>query len=128
MLTVWYGLSYSFCCCFLVIVSNLWDSMDCSPPGSSIHGILQASILETVAISFSRGPSWSRDQTHVSWIGKWIFHCWATSEAQVFLLLSLKSSNPTPGHISRENHGLKGYMHPSIHCSTVYNSQGMEAT
>ena len=38
MLTVWYGLSYSFCCCFLVIVSNLWYSMDCSPPGSSIYG------------------------------------------------------------------------------------------
>ena len=36
-------------------------------------------------------------------------------------------SNPTPGHISRENHNLKGYMYPSVHCSTVYNSQDMEA-
>ena len=33
------------------------DSMDCSPPGSSVRGILQARILEWVAISFSRGPS-----------------------------------------------------------------------
>ena len=30
--------------------------------------------------------------------------------------------------ISRENHGSKGYMHPSVHCNAVYNSQAMEAT
>ena len=34
---------------------TLWDPMDCSPPGSSIHGVSQARILEWVAISFSRG-------------------------------------------------------------------------
>ena len=34
--------------------------------------------------------------------------------------------NPTPGYISREKYGLKGYLHPSVHCSTVYNSQDME--
>ena len=38
------------------------------------------------------------------------------------------SSNPTPGHISGENLGLNVYMHPSVHSSTVYNSQVMEAT
>ena len=37
----------------------LCESMDCSPPGSSVHGILQAGILEWVAISFSRGSSQS---------------------------------------------------------------------
>ena len=37
--------------------SALWDPMDCSPPGSSVHGILQARILEWVAIPFSRGSS-----------------------------------------------------------------------
>ena len=37
-----------------------WDPMDCSPPGSSVHGILQARILEWVAISFSRGSSQPR--------------------------------------------------------------------
>ena len=36
--------------------------------------------------------------------------------------------NPTLGHISREKYDLKGYMHTSVHCSTVYNSQDMEAT
>ena len=40
----------------------------CSPPGSSVHGISQARILEWVAISFSRESSWSRDRTHVSCI------------------------------------------------------------
>ena len=39
------------------------DPMNCSPPGSSVHGIPQARILEWVAISFSRGSSWLRDRT-----------------------------------------------------------------
>ena len=50
------------------------DTMDCSPPGSSVHGIFQARILEWVAISFSRGSSPSRDQTWVSWIGRWVLY------------------------------------------------------
>ena len=41
--------------------------MNCSPPGSSIHGILQARRLEWVAISVSRGSSWPRDRNQVSW-------------------------------------------------------------
>ena len=40
--------------------------MDCSPPGSSVHGIFQARILEWVAMPSSRGPSQPRDRTHVS--------------------------------------------------------------
>ena len=44
------------------------NPMDCSPPGSSDHGILQARILEWVAISFSRGSSQPRDRTHVSYV------------------------------------------------------------
>ena len=45
---------------------TLCDPMDCSPPGSSIHGIFQARILEWVAISFSRGSSRPKDRTQVS--------------------------------------------------------------
>ena len=45
---------------------TLCDPMDCNPPGSSVHGILQARILEWVAISFSRGSSQPRDRTRVS--------------------------------------------------------------
>ena len=47
---------------------TLWDPVDCSLPGLSIHGILQARILEWVAISFSRGSSQPRDRTQVSCI------------------------------------------------------------
>ena len=56
--------------------------MDCSPPGSSVHGILQARMLEWVAISFSRGSSWPRDWTQVSCIAGRCFTLWATREAQ----------------------------------------------
>ena len=47
---------------------TLCDYLDCSLPGSSVHGILQARILEWVAIPFSRGSSQPRDQTEVSHI------------------------------------------------------------
>ena len=47
---------------------TLCDPIDCSPPGSSIHGIFQARVLEWVAISFSRGSSKPRDRTRVSHI------------------------------------------------------------
>ena len=55
--------------------------MDCSPPGSSVHGISQARVLEWVAISFSRCSSWHRDRTHVSCIGRRILHHQATRPA-----------------------------------------------
>ena len=55
--------------------------MDCSPPGSSVPGILQARILEWVVISSSRGHSWPRDQTGVSCIGRQVHYHWATGEA-----------------------------------------------
>ena len=63
---------------------TLWDPTDCSSPGSSIHGILQARILEWFAIpfsrrssSFSRRSSWPRDQTWVSYIVGRFFTVWA---------------------------------------------------
>ena len=64
---------------------SLCDTMDCSPPGSSVHVILQARILEWVVVSFSRWCSWPRDQTHVSCIGRRILYHWATREALVHL-------------------------------------------
>ena len=47
---------------------TLCNPLDCGPPGSSVHGILQARILEWAAISFSRGSSGPRDRTHVSYV------------------------------------------------------------
>ena len=54
---------------------TLCDPMDCSPPGSSVHGIFQARVLEWVAISFSRGSSRPRDRTRVSHIVGRCFYC-----------------------------------------------------
>ena len=56
------------CVCVLVTQSclTLWDPMDYSPPGSSIHGILQARILEWVAISFSMGESYTFNDIHLT--------------------------------------------------------------
>ena len=60
---------------------TLCNPMDCSLLGSSIHGILQARILEWVAISFSRRSSQPRNQTQVSCISGRHFTVWATREA-----------------------------------------------
>ena len=57
---------------------TLWDSVDCSPPGSSVHGILQARILGWVAISISRGSSQPRDGTQFSCIANKFFTIWVT--------------------------------------------------
>ena len=60
---------------------TLWDPMDCSQPGSSVCGILQARILEQAAIPFSGGSSAPRDQTQVSCIAGRFFPIWATKES-----------------------------------------------
>ena len=67
----------------------LRDFMDCSPPGSSVHGIIWARILEWVTTSCSMGSSWPKNQTWVSWIGRQILDHWATWEfPPVFILLN----------------------------------------
>ena len=68
--------------CFGCFSHSFCNFMDCSRPGSSVHRILQARILEWVAMPSSREPSWPRDQTCVSCIGRWILYHWGTSEAQ----------------------------------------------
>ena len=64
-----------------VMSNSLWP-MDSNPPGSSVHGILQARILVWVAIPFSRGSSQLRDQTQVSCTAGRLFTNWATREAR----------------------------------------------
>ena len=79
-------------------VTNSWTSeglgRDCSPPGSSVHGIPQARILEWVAIASSRGSFWPRDQTCVSCTGRWILHHCASREAISILPLRLYQEVP----------------------------------
>ena len=60
---------------------TLCDPEDWSPPGSSVHRMPQARILEWVAIPFSRGSSRPRDRTQVSSIASRFFTSWATREA-----------------------------------------------
>ena len=57
---------YLECCVVAQSCLSLCDPMDCSPPGSSAHGISKARILEWVAVSFSTGSSRLRDQTPIS--------------------------------------------------------------
>ena len=64
----------------------LGSPMDCSPPGSSIHGILQARILEWLVIPLSRGSSQSRDWTRVSCIVGKFFTIWATREVFGYII------------------------------------------
>ena len=68
----------------MLLVCVCAQSMDCSPPGSSVYGVFQARILEWAAVSFSRVSSLPRDQTHVSRVScigrKILYHC-ATWEA-----------------------------------------------
>ena len=85
----------------LQLYLTLCDPMDCSPPGSSVHGILQARILEWVAMPFFRGSSWPRDWTHVyciSCFSRQILYHWDTWEAwtnQLFTYKCVKQNNQT---------------------------------
>ena len=78
---------------------TLCDPVDCNLPGTSEHGILQARILEWVAMPSSRGSSQSRDRTQVSYIAGRFFTVWATRKAQLL-------GQPTAD-------GLKGMLVPS---------------
>ena len=74
---------YTVCVCAKLLQScpTLCDPMDYSPPGSSVNGILQARMLEWVAMPSSRESSWTRDWTWVSCIGRWILYHWDIWEA-----------------------------------------------
>ena len=78
---------------------RLCDPVDCSLPGSSVHRILQARILEWVTISFSRGSSRPGDWTQVSCIAGRHFNLWATRKAlkELYLIQTLENSLNIPG-------------------------------
>ena len=83
------------CVCMLkhLVVSDSLQPLDCSLPGSSVHGISQARILEWVAISSSKGTSQPRDQTRVSCVscsGRRILCHWVTQGSPVTLLQNVE--------------------------------------
>ena len=71
------------------LCSTFCNPVDCNLPSFSIHGILQARILDWVAISFSRGSSWPRNQTWISSIADRFFTDWDMREAFTWLKISL---------------------------------------
>ena len=75
-----YPLNHTICVFVIQLCLTLCDPMDCSLPGSSLHGIPKANILEWVLIPFSRGYSWPRDQTRASYIVGRFFTVWTTTE------------------------------------------------
>ena len=87
------------------VCPTLWDPVDCSPPGSSVHGIFQVRILKWVVISYSRGSSWLRDQTHISYISclgsQILYHC-ATWEDPPST--NSKNSHTYAHHITKKKH------------------------
>ena len=82
--------TYWLCVC-AQLCPTLCDSVDCSPPVSSVCGIFQGRIPEWVAISYSRGSSQLRDRTRVSCIGWQILYHYATCEAIIPVENSPKS-------------------------------------
>ena len=97
--------------------------MDCSLPGSSLRGILQARIMEWVAISFSRGSSQLMDRSRVSCIAGRRFNFWATREAPIqcleliisepdglswFFFLDVHKDSLTPSHWRSPEHSFLG--------------------
>ena len=101
---------------------TLCHPVDCSLAGSSLHGILQARVLEWVAISFSRVSSQPRDQTRVSCIVGRCFNLWATREAmQDTRVQSLgweipwrRQWQPTPVFLPGKFHGQRSLVDYSL--------------
>ena len=72
------------------------NTMGCSLLGSSVHGVFQARILEWVAMPFSKGSSWPRDQTEVSCVAGRFFTIWTTWEASIWnMLINKAHKSPT---------------------------------
>ena len=92
---------------------TLCDPMDCSPPGSSVHGILQARLLEWLTIPFSRESSQSRDWTQVPCIEGRFFTIWSTREAYTLIrkrLISVQymdTRNICHSHLGSMNFSIK---------------------
>ena len=103
---------------------TLCNRMDCNLPSSAVHGILQASVLEWVAISFTRGSSRPRNRTQVSLIGGRCFTTWATRE-----VLSVKARVQEFRHPEHTHtHTLLFYCLPRLADGLIFKStQPLEA-
>ena len=89
------------------------DPINCSTPGSSVHGILQERILKWIAIPFSRGSSWPRDWTWISCIAGRFFTVWTTRE------------NLSPDHLTTDYHFFE-YLDSFLQAKCFRNQQEAE--
>ena len=89
-------------CPHLLSCVQLCDHMDCSPSGSTVHGVSQARILKWVARPSSRGPSRPRDRTQVSCFADGFFYLWATREALNQLYFSFFKMRPVTFPLSHD--------------------------
>ena len=94
--------------------------MDCSPPGSSVHGISPARILEWVAISFSRGSSRPRDRTQVSHIADRLFTTEPPGKSLCRLLLLIKQQGNKTQVFSQNSHHLDFSSFGNLSKSLIY--------
>ena len=111
---------------------TLWDSMNCSPPGSTVHGISQARIMEWLATSFPRRSSQHRKWICISHIGRRILYHWTTSEASLMMphaksLLSIHTWDRNFSSIlARVHHYLERCVQAKLllSCPTLCNPMG----
>ena len=85
---------FGFFCSVTKSCPTLCDPMDCSPPGSTVHGILQARILEWVAIPFSRGSSWTRLVDYICL--RLFLGCFALNRYMCLFASTIGEGNGTP--------------------------------
>ena len=86
-------------------ITKLCNPVDCNPPGSSVHGISQARILEWVAMSSSGGSSQLKDQIPISYTGRQILYHWAIREVPWIIQVSAKCN-----HILERRERIRGYL------------------
>ena len=103
-------------CCSVAksCLTLLWPHGLCLP-GFSVHGIFQVRILEWIAISFSRGASWPKDQTQVFCTGRQSLYHWATREA---LMLGCSSSQRAE-HIGKTLNKRRSHMSSKWYCKVL---------
>ena len=128
--TMWKTNSVLCACMLPQSCLALCDPINCGLPGSSVHRISQARILEWVAISFSRGSSWPRDGTPVSCIGQQILYHWATGEAPklnpnlqgILLLIAWSPQEPSKLFSVCRNHVFFHFPVRSVWLTLTYHS------
>ena len=133
-----YPLQKAVCAVLCLVIQScltLWNPWTAACQAPLSMGILQARILEQVPMPSSRESSQPRDWTQISHTaGRFILSHLGSPESSIQVpqktesRVAIRSINPTPGHIPRQNYNSKRYMHPDVRRSTIYNSQDVQTT